>query len=137
MEEREKYFFDHEKLNAYKKAVQFAGWTDKLIKEKKLKVSTTDQLERAAESIVLNIAEGNGKFTSKDKCRYFDIARGSAMESAGCLDVLLAKNLIGTNENYEGKIILNEIVKLLMGLIKSNSDRVYEPFNDLGDNSIS
>ncbi|WP_372370960.1 four helix bundle protein [Candidatus Uabimicrobium sp. HlEnr_7] len=37
------------------------------------------QLDRASTSIVLNIAEENGKYTPKD--RYFDIARGSALES--------------------------------------------------------
>jgi four helix bundle protein len=126
MEENEKYFFDHEKLNVYKHSIDFIKWSNKLIKRINAKSSTTDQLERAAESIVLNISEGNGKFTSKDKCRYFDISRGSAMESAACLDVLLAKNLISIEENEEGKTFIVDIVKMLMGLIKSNSNRTYE-----------
>src|SRR6266571_3398803 len=41
------------------------------------------QLDRASTSVSLNIAEGNGKFTSPDRCRFFDNARGSALESAG------------------------------------------------------
>ena len=75
---------------------------------------------------MLNIAEGNGKFTPKDKCRYFDISRGSGMECAGCLDVLSAKKLITAKEREEGKIILRDIVNMLMGLIKSNYSRSYE-----------
>ena len=126
MEDKEEYFFDHEKLRVYKKAVEFVEWVKKLVDKIKTKNSTTDHLDRAADSIVLNIAEGNGKFTPKDKCRYFDISRGSAMESSGCLDLLLAKNLIDANETKEGKIILRDVVNMLMGLIKSNSDRVYE-----------
>lgn len=126
MEENKKYYLDHEKLNVYKHSIEFIKWTNKLIRKINSKNSTTDQLERAADSIVLNISEGNGKFTPKDKCRYFDISRGSAMESAACLDVLLAKNLISIEENDEGKKFLVEIVKMLMGIIKSTSDRSYE-----------
>lgn len=126
MEEKGKYFFDHKKLHVYTKAVEFVEWTDKLLRAISKKDSISDQLYRASESIVLNIAEGNGKFTAKDRCRYFDISRGSAMECAGCLDVLFAKNLINDSNKVEGKIILRDIVNMLMGLIKSNSDRSYE-----------
>jgi four helix bundle protein len=122
----EEYLFDHEKLNVYKKAVEFVEWTDKFIKTNEIKNSTADQLSRAAESIVLNIAEGNGKFTQKDRCRYFDISRGSAMECAGCLDVLSAKNLIDEASKKEGKLFLTGIVNMLMGLIKANSERAYK-----------
>lgn len=53
-----------------------------------------DQLDRASTSIPLNIAEGNGKYTPKDRCRFFDIARGSAFECAAVLDVLTAKAIL-------------------------------------------
>lgn len=127
MEEAEKFFFDHEKLHVYQKATEFVSWVDKLLKKINVKNSTADQLYRASESIVLNIAEGNGKFTSKDRCRYFDISRGSAMESAGCLDVLSARKLIDDLDVKEGKLILRDTINMLMGLIKSNSNRSYEP----------
>jgi hypothetical protein len=52
------------------------------------KLAAKDQLDRASTSIVLNLAEGNGKRSHPDRCRYFDIARGSALECAACLDVL-------------------------------------------------
>lgn len=126
MKENEKYFFDHEKLHVYQRAIEFVEWTDKLLNKIHVRNSTKDQLERASESIALNISEGNGKFTPKDRCRYFDIARGSAMECAGCLDVLFARILIADKEREEGKIILKDIINMLMGLIKSNSDRVYD-----------
>ena len=50
-----------------------------------------DQLDRASTSIPLNIAEGNGKYAPKDRCRFFDIAHGSALECAAGLDILVAK----------------------------------------------
>jgi len=119
--------FDHEKLKVYQKALYFIEWLSKLeIKNASKKMAVIDNLDRASTSIVLNIPEGNGKFTSKDRCRFFDISRGSALESAGCLDVLLKKSVISKDDNEEGKRILEEIVSMLVGLIKSNSDRVYE-----------
>lgn len=119
-------YFDHEKLKVYQKSIEFVALVNKIVKGIKVRTSTIDQLDRAADSIALNIAEGNGKYSGKDKCRYFDISRGSAFESASCLDLLFSKNLITSENVKEGKELLREIVSMLMGLIKSNSNRVYE-----------
>lgn len=119
-------FFDHEKLKVYQKSTEFVAWVNKILKGIKIKSSTNDQLDRAVDSIALNIAEGNGKFSGRDKYRFFDISRGSAFESASCLDLLFSKNLITSEIVKEGKEQLREIVSMLMGLIKSNSNRVYE-----------
>jgi four helix bundle protein len=119
-------YLDHEKLKVYQKAVEFTVWVHKILLSIKTKNSANDQFERASDSIVLNIAEGNGKYSGKDRCRYFDIAKGSSLESAACLDVLYAKELINKETLFEGKTQLKEIVSMIMGLIKSNSDRIYE-----------
>ena len=66
------------------------------------------------------------KYTSKDKCKFFDIAKGSALECSACLDILFVKGVIGEREVEESKLLLKDIVNMLYGLIKSNSDRVYE-----------
>ncbi|MEW6004130.1 MAG: four helix bundle protein [Stygiobacter sp.] len=118
-------FFDHEKLNVYQKAIEFIEWLENII-NRNAKKSILDQIERAANSILLNIAEGNGKFTGRDKCRYFDIARGSALECAASLDIMFRKDIIKYEELIFGKNILKEIVSMLIGLIKANSDRVYD-----------
>jgi four helix bundle protein len=84
--------------------------------------SVRNQLDRASTSVPLNIAEGNGKFTSPDRCRFFDNARGSALESAACLDVMVAKGFVSTAEVQAGKAMLVKIVSMLFGLIRANSD---------------
>jgi four helix bundle protein len=119
--------FSHEKLNVYSKSLDFVEWiTVNVLNRIEKRISIHDQLDRASTSIALNIAEGNGKYTSKDRCRYFDIARGSALECAAALDVITAKSLLKDEDTREGKILLNEIVSMLIGLIRNNSDRVYE-----------
>jgi len=84
-----------------------------------------DQLDRASTSISLNIAEGNGKYTAKDRCRFFDIAHGSALECAAGLDILVAKSKATREQIRPGKESLQRIVRMLIGLIKRNSGREY------------
>ena len=118
--------FSHEKLIVYNRSLEFVEFVENLLSKFKDRLNVYDQIDRSSTSIPLNIAEGTGKFTVKDKNRYYDIARGSAVESAACLDVLLKRNRITIEENVKGKELLFEIVSMLIGLIKSNSDRVYE-----------
>lgn len=82
-------------------------------------------MDRASTSIPLNIAEGNGKYQPKDRCRFFDIAHGSALECAAGLDVLVAKAKLTNDQIRAGKESLQQIVRMLMGLIKRNSTREY------------
>jgi four helix bundle protein len=72
-----------------------------------------DQWLRAAQSIPLNIAEGNGKQSLKDKNRFFEIARGSALECASIHDVLAVCDAIDAKSNRSGKSDLKRIVSVL------------------------
>ena len=126
--------FDHEKLKAYQTAIQFIVWLQPTLENIPRKQAVHDQIDRSSTSIALNIAEGNGKYTGKDRCRYFDIARGSALESASALDILAAKGMLRPEETSVGKEMLREIVSMLVGLIKRQSeDRVYEEVAGYGD----
>jgi four helix bundle protein len=115
--------FDHEKLEVYRTSIRFVAWSTDLLEEIPKGLAVHNQLDRASTSIPLNIAEGNGKYTSADRCRFFDIARGSALESAACLDVLAAKKRIEPGVVDSGKGMLVEIVSMLVGLIRANSER--------------
>ena len=118
--------FDHEKLNVYQASLKFVAWATELISGIQVKAAVKDQLDRASTSVPLNIAEGNGKFAIRDRCRYLDFARGSALECAACLDVLVAKRLTDVARIASGKQQLFEIVSMLMGLINSLRARVGE-----------
>jgi four helix bundle protein len=96
--------------------------------------SVRNQLDRASTSIPLNIAEGNGRFTSADRCHFFDNARGSALECAACLDVTIAKQFVEANDVRQGKTTLAKMVSMLFGLIRANSDvRVFESLEQYGN----
>jgi len=118
--------FHHEKLTVYKRALEFAGWSQDLIDSLTKKTSTRDQLARAGDSIALNIAEGNGKFSQKDRARFFQIAHGSALESAACLDILVARRCCADDAIVKGKEVLEEIVRMLFTMLDKLGCRIAE-----------
>jgi len=119
--------FDHEKLNVYQRSLKFITWSTDLLERVPPKLSVHGQLDRASTSILLNIAEGNGRFTPADRCRFFDIARGSTLECAAALDVMVAKQVLVETDIDAGKAALAEMTSMLVGLIRSNSDaRLHE-----------
>ncbi len=87
----QEYWFDHEKLDVYREAIALVAWLSSLLEGSVRVGDVRDQLDRASTSIPLNIAEGNGKYAPKDRCRFFDIAHGSALECAAGLNILVAK----------------------------------------------
>jgi four helix bundle protein len=66
---------------------------------------------------------------SGDRCRFFDIAYGSALECAAGLDILVAKAKLTLDQVRPGKERLHRIVRMLIGLIKRNSTRNYDKSN--------
>src|SRR2546430_8184318 len=118
-----KTYFDHEKLDVYQEAIAFCGWVGEFIAATSAKAAAKDQLDRASTSIPLNIAEGNGKFSAKDRARFLEIARGSALECAACLDVLLVRKLASEEQVVLAKEQLVRIVQMLIGLLRKFSER--------------
>ena len=113
-----KTYFDHEKLNLYQVSLAFNEWVGEILLSIEAKAAAKDQLDRAATSIPLNITEGNGKFSKRDRARFFDIARGSALEAAATLDVLVSRKLMTSAQVISAKEQLVQIVNMLMGLLK-------------------
>src|SRR5207248_10981390 len=93
--------FDHEKLNVYHEALAFVGVATDLLERVPKRMAVYEQLDRASTAIPLNIAEGTGKFTPPDRCRYYDTARGSALECAACLHVHGVKRISTKQEITE------------------------------------
>ena len=126
MDSAQTYWFSHEKLEVYQESIAFIAWLSTLLDSVGRVGDVRDQLDRASTSIPLNIAEGNGKYAPKDRCRFFDIAHGSALECAAGLDVLVARQKLMSDQIRPGKESLQRVVQMLVGLIKRNSTREYE-----------
>ena len=116
--------FDHEKLDVYRLSLDFASQVthlcdDRTIPNRHIK----DQLSRASLSIPLNIAEGNGKRSLQDRRRFFEIARGSAMECAALLDVLHRFSSGFRESDGEIKTLLLRIVSMLTRMVNPGGSR--------------
>jgi four helix bundle protein len=86
--------FDFEKLTVYQKAKSFNAGIREFIKATRLDNTTNDQLRRAAFSVVLNLAEGSGRFSKPDRRNFYIIARSSIFECIAILDVLKDEGMV-------------------------------------------
>ena len=112
--------FDFEKLEVYKKAKDLNGEILAFLRENKLLDNyLRDQLKRASISIVINIAEGSGKFSKADKRNYYTISRGSVYECVSLLEIIIDEKHIEKTKFYYFKNKYETISKMLMGLVKS------------------
>jgi four helix bundle protein len=115
--------FDHEKLVAYQESLSFCGWVGELLASLSGRSAVKDQLDRASTSIPLNIAEGNGKLSHADRARFLEMARGSTLECAACLDVMVVRKMIQPEQIHAEKLRLSRIVSLLIGLLRRFSPK--------------
>ena len=95
-------------FRTYQLAKEFYGLTNTLNLPRHLK----DQLSRASSSIALNLAEGAGRFGTKDQKRFYHIAMGSLRECQAIID------LVGKSEDKVG-ICANKLGGSLYKLIRS------------------
>jgi four helix bundle protein len=111
--------FDFEKLHIYQKAKLFNSEIRTFIKSSNLDSTTKDQLRRASFSIVLNIAEGSGRFTKPDRRNFYIISRSSIFECIAILDVLKDEEALEKNRYEEFYVQAEETSKMLYGMIKN------------------
>src|SRR3989344_8804680 len=114
--------FDFEKLSVYTKAKALNKEIISFLRDtKSIDSYIRDQLKRASISIVINIAEGSGKFSKPDKRKFYIIARGSVYECVSLLELIFEDTIIDKErfDNFYRKH--EELSKMLLGLIRSQS----------------
>jgi four helix bundle protein len=110
--------FDHERLDVFRLSIDYVARSfEELQPLEGLHRHARDQLLRVAQSIPLSIAEGNGKRSLKDRARYLDIARGSALECAAIQDILVRTKGIKVQDDAEMKVMLHRNVAMLTRMV--------------------
>ena len=102
------------RFDAYRHAIDFRRTVVQWLPLKRTELS--DQLDRASISSVLNVAEGAGRSTPRERARHYTIARGSALESLACLDLLDLER--GAPRTAEARATLRRLLMVLSGLIR-------------------
>jgi len=110
---------DHERLEVYQLALLNVTRTDELVRRLPRGSYLADQLHRAAISVALNIAEGSGEFSRREKARFYRMARRSAIECAAIIDVCDRLRVTDAARIESARVHLRRLVRMLIGLIKS------------------
>ena len=107
-----------ENLQVYQKAVDLADEVfARVEKFPRGHGFLASQVNRAALSVCANLAEGSGRFTAADRKNFYGIARGSVQECVPLLELARRRGLISTEDHVAFKERLEEISRMLSGLI--------------------
>lgn len=104
-----------QRLDVYQRAIEFLVLTTEVTES--LPRGHAEQLTRAAESVVRNIAEGAGRWSDADSSKHYKIARGEAMECAASLDVLKLRKLVAADQYDRGIQLLEGVVAMLTKMV--------------------
>lgn len=112
--------FKFEELRVYQEAVVFSNTVFAITKRWPAfyRYSLADQLQRAALSIALNIAEGTSR-TSRDFAHFLSVARGSCYECVPILAIAKEQKLLNQAEYERLYDTVNHLARMLTALRES------------------
>ena len=104
--------FHHEGLDVYRLGLSFVEWF-----ERQMAVQAPNRLWRqvddCATSMVLNIAEGNGRYAYLDQRRFLHVAHSALIKTAAYLDLIYVKGSNPQGADITGKQVLDRIAAML------------------------
>ncbi|MEQ9063504.1 MAG: four helix bundle protein [Vicingaceae bacterium] len=115
--------FDFQDLHVYKKSLDFNRRVESILRRPSIDPNFRNQLKRAAFSILLNIAEGTGRFTKADRKHFYVMARASVYECVAVMDYFKLMKLVNEDQIDLYMNSLEEISKMLFSLIKTTLGR--------------
>ena len=112
----------HTKMDVYSATREFLVASYKLTKQFSAdeRFNLTQQIRRAALSVLLNLAEGGSRKTERERRRYYEVSRGSVVEIDAALDVALDLGYVKHEELTEYGRLLVRIFQMLSGMIGPN-----------------
>lgn len=111
----------HKDLLVWEKSIDLVEQIYKFTKQfpKEELYGITNQMRRCAVSIPANIAEGSGRKNKAEFIQFLHIALGSASELETHLIISQRLGFLSSNSYDEIMNALNEIIKMICGLINS------------------
>jgi four helix bundle protein len=107
-----------QRLDVYQRAIEFLALVYDIVDGlPRGHADRADQLTRAAESVVRNLAEGAGRWSEADSANRYKIARGEAMECAASLDVMKLRKLLSEAQSERGSRLLEGVVAMLTKML--------------------
>ena len=71
-------------------------------------------MDKAATSVVLNVAEGNGRYSELDHRRFLEITASSAVKATAYLDLYQQKGLPVGVEIAQGRELMSRVIAMLI-----------------------
>jgi four helix bundle protein len=123
----------HERLDVYGLYLETASLCSDIVSGAVQQVVAFDHLERAMESIGVNLIRANGQPSgSAQRASYLDVSIASTHECAACLDVCLAKRVMEECMYVSGTRSLWRIRGMLLGLKRASTAQVREDRTSYG-----
>lgn len=112
--------FKFEELRVYQDSLQFISFVFSITKSwsTPYRYTLADQLQRAALSTALNIAEGTSR-TTKDFAHFLSISRGSCFECVAILTIARNEKLITLVQYEEAYDTLQKLARTISSLKRS------------------
>jgi len=114
-------YFDFEKLKVYQRAIDFGHFIYGQCRrfDPTYRNSLSDQLQRATLSVSTNIAEGCGKFSRREKIKYFSHALDSAKECIPCITLACRQRQMSEEDGRKARDDCAAICRMLGKLIQT------------------
>lgn len=122
----EKNYLTIEKISAYNKSFDFSNevWDIVIKWDFFAKDTVGKQFVKATDSISANIAEGFGRYSKKDKVRFYRISLGSLEETGDWIRKAYRRELIASEINTKFTDAINDIRLEIFHLIKFTNEKL-------------
>lgn len=122
----QKEYLTLEKISAYCKSFEFSNeiWKVVITWDYFAKDTVGKQLVRAVDSVSANIAEGFGRYSKKDKIRFYRISMGSLEEVADWIKKSLARELISPQTGSDYLLTIDNLRKEIYNLINYTNEKL-------------
>lgn len=115
--------FHHERLDVYKVALAVVERLASSATVQQLSSSVYRRLDSLTTSMVLNIAEGNGRYSELDQSRFLGTSHEATVKLAARLDLCVAQGLVPTEEIIEIKKLLSRISAMTSAMISKTASQ--------------